>query len=54
MRVVKFDVWDTRVPATLILTVEGEDCEKDLGMEIRPGTMVGSSVVIDNVVARDG
>jgi hypothetical protein len=48
-KVIRFEVWDFRVPATLILVVEGDDCEKELGVDIRPGLLVGQYLVADNV-----
>lgn len=51
-RVTRFEVWSIIRPAECILTVEGDDCEGDLGMKISPGTLVGRDpgiVFIDNI-----
>lgn len=49
MKVIRFEVWDFRVPTEVILVVEGDDCEKELGVDIHPGLLVGQHVVVDNV-----
>lgn len=48
-KVIRFEVWDFRTPAMAILVVEGDDCEKELGINIHPGLVLGKHVVIDNV-----
>ncbi len=49
MIVIRFELWDICRPATLIMVVEGKDCEKELGQKICTGVMVGDSIVVDNV-----
>ena len=49
IKVIRFEVWDFRPSAEVILVVEGDNCEEELGIDIRPGLMLGKHVVVDNV-----